>query len=41
MKKLVYATTDKENRLDPDDLAEQVDSGGIDEYGIISQIDYM
>ena len=26
-------------RLDPDDLAEQVDLGGIDEYGIISQID--
>ena len=28
-------------RLDPDDLAEQVDFGGIDEHGIISQIDYM
>lgn len=26
-------------RLDPDDLAEQVELGGIDEYGIISQID--
>lgn len=28
-------------RLDPDDLTEQVDFGGIDEYGIISQIDYV
>lgn len=28
-------------RLDSDDLAEQVDLGGIDEYEIISQIDYM
>lgn len=28
-------------RLDPDDLAEQVDFGGIDEYEIMSQIDYL
>lgn len=28
-------------RLDPDDLAEQVDFGSIDEYEIMSQIDYL